>query len=309
MSYRPCPVCGSAAVGSSIFGGYRYLQRRYDIVRCRTCGFFFTDPLPEQDILMDLYSRSEYFDEYVAPGSDSVGYLTSLDSPNEYDEMTLALLAQHRRDGRLLDVGCAGGRFLARAKEVGYEVFGIEPNARMAAYARDVLSLKVFEGGLHNAGDIFGPSFFDIVHLGDVLEHLCDLHGAFADIRSILREGGLLVLQQPMTYNRSLFNFFLGLNMLVKKDRYSPYPPLHLWEFVPGTMRRVLGEKGFQVLYFRTFESKPKTVSGTKDGSRAKARIGFYAKAVSCVVSNSPVFSFLGLGDRALVLCRKASSP
>lgn len=146
MSHGPCPVCRSAAVRPSIFSGYYYLRKHYGFVRCRTRGFFFVDPLPTQDILLEVYRGSEYFDEYISLRSDSVGYLASFHSPYKYDKMTLALLAGHRRDGRLLDVGCAGGRFPDRTKEVGYELFGLEPKVRMVAHARDILGLKVFEG-------------------------------------------------------------------------------------------------------------------------------------------------------------------
>lgn len=304
MSYRLCPVCRSSTVRRSIFFGYCYLQRHYDLVRCRTCGFLFVDPLPEEDVLMEAYRSSEFFDEYVSPGSGSIGYLNSFHSSNEYDEMTLALLAQYRCGGTLLDVGCAGGRFLARTRGVGYEVFGLEPNARMAAHARDVLGLKVFEGNLHSARDIFGGSFFDVVHLADVLEHLRDLHGAFDDIRYLVKPGGLLVLQQPMKYNRQPFNLLLRLYMLTRKNRYYAHPPLHLWEFTAATLRCVLRNMGFQILHFLTFESKPKPMQALKTCS-AKKRIAYCVKAVSRSISNSPLFSFLQLGNRALVVCRK----
>ena len=132
-SPRACPLCESLQVLPSWVGGHRYRERRYDIVRCGACGLFFLDPLPDEALLMEVYRGSEYFDAYVAPGTGEVGYLNSLHADNQYDEMTLAALQAHRPQGRLLDVGCAGGRFLARARAVGYEVAGVEPNASCRA--------------------------------------------------------------------------------------------------------------------------------------------------------------------------------
>ena len=241
---------------------------------------------------MEVYRRSQYFDEYIVPGSESMGYLESVHSANEYDEMTRACLSRYCSGGRLLDVGCAGGRFLALVEQAGYEGYGLEPNAQMAAHARETLGLKVVEGTLQDARERFGPSFFEIIHLADVLEHLWDLHGAFEEISYLLKGGGLLILQQPMTYHWTLFNLFLRLNMLMKKNRYSVFPPLHLWEFTPSSLRDVLSQKGFQVLHFRTFESKPKPIFIYSDPS-VKKRIAFSVKALSCAISNFRISSFL----------------
>lgn len=288
-----------------MFGGYRYLQRQYDIVRCRACGQFLVDPLPDEEVLMAVYKDAEYFDDYLAPGANQVGYLASIHATNAYDEMTLALLAQYRRQGRLLDVGCAGGRFLARARDAGYEAFGLEPNARMAAHARDVLGLNVVEGTLESIPERFARSSFDIIHLADVLEHVLDLHRCLETVAAALKPGGLLVLQQPITYNRSLFNALLQVNMFLRRDRYSPYPPLHVWEFTPSTLRRLLADKGFRVSSLKTFESAPMTV-GPAERTSAKSRLAAYVKTMSCSMSNSAWISWLELGDRALVVGERA---
>ena len=297
---RACALCHNSRFTPTCFGGYRYRDREYAIVRCRSCGLMFVDPVPSADVVMDVYEGEQYFQDYHVPGSGTVGYLEGLEDINPYDETTLGLLEPYCASGRLLDVGCAGGRFLARARARGYGVAGVEPNPAMATHARNSLGLDVRLGTLSDVAPLFGAAAFDIVHLADVLEHVLDLDESLARIRAALKPGGVLVLQQPVTYNRSLFSMLLRVNMLLKSDRYSPYPPLHVWEFTPATLRRLLTAHGFHLLRLRSFESDPHSEPGS---SRQRARAA--VKALSCRLSNWPPLAWLELGDRALVIARK----
>ncbi len=303
---RRCPVCCGVDVRPSLFGGHRYAGSRYDIVRCRGCGLYLVDPLPTDELLMAVYTGPEYFDDYVTPGGGTTGYVDSFAAPDEFDDMVLREIGCRQAGGRLLDIGCAGGRFLARGRDAGYEVFGVEPNSAMAEHAARALGLDVWCGALEALPERFAPGSFDVVHLGDVLEHLRDLEGTFAQIHRLLRPRGLLVLQQPMTYNRTLFNALLRVNMWLKRDRHSTFPPLHLWEFTPRSLRRILIDRGFEILHMRTFERRPPAPADAAPAS-LKKRLGPLVKRASCAVSNASWLRALELGDRAFVICRKTS--
>ena len=306
MALPPCPICGSAKVKPSLFGGYDYRGGYYAIVRCRACGMCFVDPMPSTDLLMEVYRGDEYFEDYVSLGSSAKGYDASTEQTNPFDERTLAALLPFRAVGRLLDVGCAGGRFLARAAAEGFEVYGVEPSAAMVLEGRTRHGLDVLEGTLADAFERFGPGSFDVVHLADVLEHLPDLSTTMKTLAALLRDGGLLVLQQPMTYHTTVFNVFLGLNMLLKRDRATAYPPLHLWEFSPASMRRVLRDHGFELVHLEMFERGP-APQAAGDVS-AKKRLSAMIKRVSARVSNSRVLARFELGDRAIVVARRRAT-
>jgi 2-polyprenyl-3-methyl-5-hydroxy-6-metoxy-1,4-benzoquinol methylase len=302
MAHPPCPVCESANVKPSLFGGYDYRGGYYAIVRCRACRLCFVDPMPTAELLMEVYRGEEYFEDYASLGSSAVGYDASTEQVNPFDERTLAALRSFRASGRLLDVGCAGGRFLARAASEGFEAYGVEPSASMVLEGRKRHALDIMEGTLVDAFARFGPRSFDVVHLADVLEHLPDLRTTMQTLASLLRDGGLLVLQQPMTFHSTMFNAFLGLNMLLKKNRATAYPPLHLWEFTPMSLRRVLRDHGFELSHLEVFERGPVPRAG--DAS-AKKRLGDVIKRVSSGISNARVLARLELGDRAIVVARR----
>src|SRR5262249_27095538 len=57
-----------------------------------------------------------------------------------------ACLPAYREGGRLLDVGCGNGHYLARMQGYGWEVAGVEVDGAAAAIAQDELGLTVHTG-------------------------------------------------------------------------------------------------------------------------------------------------------------------
>jgi SAM-dependent methyltransferase len=99
--------------------------------------------------------------------------------------------------GRLLDVGCASGRFLRRAIDAGWKGEGVEPCETLVRKARQVLGS---EAQVHFATLQAAPiakAAFDVVTLWDVLEHVTDPIGFLGLVSSLLKPGGLLFANVP----------------------------------------------------------------------------------------------------------------
>ncbi len=301
-----CLVCGNANMKPSVFGGYAYSGARYGIVRCRTCGFMYLDPMPSPSVRDSIYENDDYFCEYYIPGSERLGYCEGNFEHNEHHSRALAALARFRATGRILDIGCAGGGFLIQARNAGYEVAGVEPNAGMAERAAAAANAPVIKGNF--GPGMFADSSFDVVHLGDVLEHMPDPRESLSAISRLLSDNGLLMLEQPLTYNRSLFTTFLALAMVFTRSRYAANPPAHLWEFDPRTLRRFLENNGYSVLWSQVYENKAKPLFVYKTVS-LKNRISRVIKNISACISNSRLFRWAELGDRMIVICRKVPQP
>jgi O-antigen biosynthesis protein len=105
------------------------------------------------------------------------------------------------RPSRALDVGCADGStgILLKERYAGCHVTGIEPT-QAADAAKEKLD-RVFHGGVETFLHRFGPAEFDLVLLGDVLEHLVDPWAALASIAGCLAPGGVLVATVPNVRN------------------------------------------------------------------------------------------------------------
>ncbi|MDP2712419.1 MAG: class I SAM-dependent methyltransferase, partial [Solirubrobacteraceae bacterium] len=113
-----------------------------------------------------------------------------------FDRRRLRFLARAgaRPDGRLLDVGAGRGRFIAQARDAGWDADGIEPSLRGVAGARE-LGIELQQAGIDDAR--VAPGSLDAATLWHVLEHLDDPGTALERIAGWLRPGGLLVIGVP----------------------------------------------------------------------------------------------------------------
>jgi SAM-dependent methyltransferase len=139
--------------------------------------------------------------------------------------------------GRLLDVGCATGRFLQHMAAVGWRVSGIELDPEAAATARTVTA----EITVGDPADVTLPrASFDLVTAFHVVEHLPDPAGAVRNMLAWLAPDGLLVIEVPNVggWGGALFGrYWSGLDF-----------PRHLIHFTPATMRALVAQCGGRVV-------------------------------------------------------------
>ncbi|MGH2830104.1 MAG: class I SAM-dependent methyltransferase, partial [Actinomycetota bacterium] len=88
-----------------------------------------------------------------------------------YAEVSPELARRFPNRGRLLDVGCATGAFIAAAAADGWRVAGLEVSGEAASRAR-AAGLDVREGTL--AAGAFAGEAFDAITAWHVVEHLVD---------------------------------------------------------------------------------------------------------------------------------------
>lgn len=109
-----------------------------------------------------------------------------------------ALAAAQPGPGPLLDAGCGTGGFLARLRQARpeREAVGLEYNPEAAARTREKAGVPVVVGTV-NAIPFADASFAAVVSL-DVLCHTAvDPRQALAEMRRVLRPGGVLVVNLP----------------------------------------------------------------------------------------------------------------
>jgi SAM-dependent methyltransferase len=105
-----------------------------------------------------------------------------------------------RTDGRLLDVGCGDGTFLANLlrRHPKLDAHGIDfsPSARQTTPA--VLQGRIKVGSVLELEKHYDPGSFDAVMSCEVLEHVEDPGLVLRGIATILRPGGLAVFTVPL---------------------------------------------------------------------------------------------------------------
>jgi 2-polyprenyl-3-methyl-5-hydroxy-6-metoxy-1,4-benzoquinol methylase len=108
------------------------------------------------------------------------------------------------RKGKLLDVGCGSGNLLNQAKQMGWDVMGLEIDHKAVARARSQ-GLKIIEGDYRNLVDL--EKQFDCIVCSHVIEHVYDAKSLIQLLLNGLKEGGVLLLSCPNSTSRLADHF------------------------------------------------------------------------------------------------------
>jgi 2-polyprenyl-3-methyl-5-hydroxy-6-metoxy-1,4-benzoquinol methylase len=193
-----CPLCRNSntrvfkagltqGLDPTTFGSSRRTSSVGRIIRCLDCGFGFSETRPTEDQLSDIYRQMDV----AVYESEAIGRIRTA-------RRHLKILQRYAPSpGRILDVGCASGKFLLECVAAGWEVVGLEPSSLLSEQARELLprSAEVLPLTLQETD--FAESSFDAVTLWDVLEHVPDPLQFFERAFSLLRPGGVLLVNVP----------------------------------------------------------------------------------------------------------------
>lgn len=225
----PCLVCKN--ISDSVvehFGNFRF-------VRCPDCTLEFCDPLK--------YDRGSYDRAYK--GNDADFYVPASSwlsqARNNLPESKWMLFAAQQNAlkwiesnfpfASILDIGCGSGWFLARARQMGFRVKGVE----VGSLPVELLKQKGFEvecGSLEAIPDNWQP---DVITLFEVLEHLPDPAGFLKKIRERFQSSiFILSVPSPRRWTKG-----------GKHRDVADYPPNHLTRWNTESLQRVLSRAGY----------------------------------------------------------------
>ena len=230
MSDSACNICGSTdAVTYSTPVDY-ISGERFSVVRCQECGLIYVHPQP----------LAANLGRYYPEGHQQA-------DPASYEKMDAKARVNFVRKcvaggpGRVLDVGCGKGLFLTGLRELGWQVYGTELSEISSGFARSS-GLRVYTKTIEDAP--FEAGSFDLITLFHVLEHLPQPQGTLVTALSLLRPGGILLVEVP-----NIGSWYAR----VFGDHWFHYDvPRHLFHFNPETLHRIVSAAGFHVIRTET---------------------------------------------------------
>lgn len=144
---------------------------------------------------------------------------------------------------RVLEVGCSVGHVTEHLVDRGNDVVGIELDPEAADQARAFASRVHVLDLDHTPATSVETGPFDVVLLGDVIEHLRNPVPPLIDLGSLLAPGGRLVISVP-----NVAHIDVRLMLLQGRWQYQPIGLLdatHLRWFTKASLRSTLAEAGF----------------------------------------------------------------
>jgi glycosyltransferase involved in cell wall biosynthesis/2-polyprenyl-3-methyl-5-hydroxy-6-metoxy-1,4-benzoquinol methylase len=223
---KSCHVCKSTRVY------YLFSTSDCRVVRCEDCGFVFLNPQPSDDELARIYARDPFPGDGTEAGRREVG------------ELRLATASLYLTDlrryhgparGRLLEVGCGEGNFLALAEADGWQVTGIDRSAAACERARQRVKNGAVHCGELAAGALPGEQF-DLCVLSNVLDHVRSPMSFLSEIHRLLKPGGTLFIATPSIDSWSA---------RLMRQKWMEFKPGHLTYFDRQTAQTVLVQSGF----------------------------------------------------------------
>jgi len=258
----PCDFCGEADADVLLTGRDRAfgLPGEFAVVRCRACGLVRTNPQPTQESLATAYPEaySPYQDGTRSPrppegalrwalvnilgyplGEPAGPVVQALRGPWARWRLTRRRnvgYLPYAGEGRLLDVGCGAGRYLARMAAAGWTAEGLDASPTAVRVCREA-GLVCHQGTLPGAN--LEAASFDAVTLWAALEHVPSPLATLRAARDLLRPGGRVLASVPNIESLAARHFgdaWYGLDL-----------PRHLTHFSPATLARHFEKAGLEV--------------------------------------------------------------
>lgn len=272
---------------------YTFNEKRFQATTCGVCGFVYLYPRPTSEELALLYS-DEYF---LHDGADfgahsSFDYETAAIKGSVKFPEILGWIKKIKPAGEFFEIGCGMGYFLEYARKNGYLVSGIEYAALGTRFCKEKFGLNVEQSSFENYS--LRPERYDVIFMGDVLEHLIDPLAMLRKAQRMLKPEGVVAVEVPSMFNSMVGRLAVTGYRLLGMQKKMPMPPYHVNEFTPKTLRTLLQGAGFK----RTM-----IVQRIKPPESITLRGTFFEKAIKKTLQypNYAVTKTLGvLGDRLL---------
>jgi glycosyltransferase involved in cell wall biosynthesis/2-polyprenyl-3-methyl-5-hydroxy-6-metoxy-1,4-benzoquinol methylase len=241
-----CPICEKA--DHEVINSCRVIEQDAKIseailflCRCRKCGLVFVNPQPgvlDEDPA-HLYDK-DYFRDYMKFHSVAENGTLQLNEPYS---LRLSLIERFKKNGLLLDIGCASGEFLKSSKDAGFSVKGVDISPYACETARNKYGLDVTQGSFETIK--FPERSFDVISCADVLEHARDPKAFLDEISRILKDDGVVYLAVP-DFGSLHYQLMSMLCRITRKNYFVL--PHHLYHFTAETLEKLLKHSGFDVL-------------------------------------------------------------
>ncbi len=263
----PNPNCSSSEL-VFLFKANDYLSGQggeFYLAKCSKCGLVFQNPRVKQEFIgqyytqklgyynpkqatkkQDIKAKIKYFfkkqtliNHFNYPLAKKSFLFFCLSLPFKR-WLKVAGIPQFKTNGLALDIGCSHGEFLEELKNLGWLVFGIEMDEKVANYAKNERGLEVVNKRIDDFD--FENKKFDVITMRMVLEHLYNPFEILNKIGQQQKPKAELIFSVP---------YFWGIEfMIFKKYTYALQLPHHTFFFKKSIIKKYLKKLGYYKIKF-----------------------------------------------------------
>jgi len=219
-SQEACYLCGSLSIVMSKNRRAIKFKRIHKFFKCADCNSYSLFPKLNVDEMNDLYSTK--YIENVSPGSNNQEQI----SENRFLKLQKVLEQMDDKEAKwFLDYGCgSGAEAVTFASKLKYQSFGVEVEESTRQKAKMESGCKIYSP----EEVLVAGHRYDIIFLGDVLEHLNDPLATLNQLSALLAPEGLLIIQGPLDGALTVSNLLLSVKANALSKSPSMFPPYHV---------------------------------------------------------------------------------
>jgi 2-polyprenyl-3-methyl-5-hydroxy-6-metoxy-1,4-benzoquinol methylase len=270
-----CLVCGSTLLSKELTcKDFVATGESFDLHRCNSCSFLFTNPRPRANEIGPYYQS----DRYVSHAGDkqNLSFMYKVyDVVRDYSiKQKLKLIKSYHPNGKLMDLGCGLGYFLdGVVKDKTFDALGVDVSTEAIDYVKQKFGYAVLG---EDKLDTIEEHSFDVITQWHVLEHVHLLNERMQQLKKILKPNGTLFIAVPNSNSWDAKHY---------KEFWDGYDvPRHLYHFNQKSFGLLMQKHGFEVI-----QTKPMVFDAPYISMRSEVHKGsglsFVRGAISGAVS------------------------
>lgn len=238
-----CKICGAKVENwySGLFDDRHGYPGKFDVLKCKRCGFGQSSPQLTENKIAKIYSR------YYPWNKIEISKIKKSDFsiPNKLFiwRKGLSINGQYNvlSNSKVLDVGCGLGHSLLELESIGCKAYGIDPDKNALKMAKKFkLNIKI--GFVED--NLYPKEKFDFIIGNQVLEHTNNPINFIKVLKSKLNNNGQIILSFPNV--NSITRILLGQNWL---HWHMPY---HLNFFTTNSLKMMAHKNNLKIIKLNT---------------------------------------------------------
>jgi 2-polyprenyl-3-methyl-5-hydroxy-6-metoxy-1,4-benzoquinol methylase len=203
----------------------------YMAVKCSDCGLIWMNPQ------LNRAGLKKYYSDYI--GRRRISDRKKMDQRDIQYKDDVEFIEKYIKTGRMLDVGCSGGFFLAKFNS-SFDKYGVEIDSEAVSYAKEH---QEFGGNIQCASieeDVFSEKF-DLIVMRGTIEHVPDPVNIVKRVSALLTDGGYYSVTATPNSESFCADFY--------RDKWTLFHPVqHIWHFSPYTLSLICKNFGLKLI-------------------------------------------------------------